>query len=189
LGGEQGAKVIRLMDELQGRINIEDSPYARPRWEGFDFGGVDFWKLADEHPFFFADQDVLNAVLATAVDPSRVVELDRHLEATPPFAGLRVVDPDTLRCAYDDATEPYAVHHLTPVKPWFEPTVPGVYTKLLLRLLRGRDVAIRVPRRELPLHLRQGMIAGARRWYTGPFLARVRVVRERVTGTGAPAGG
>jgi hypothetical protein len=187
LGGELGAKVVRLMDELQGRIQLEGTPYARPRWADFSFDG-DFWEMAGDHPFFFADQDVLNAVLATGIDPDRVEVLDRRLEATVPFTGLRVVDEEALRCAYEDGTEPYAVHHFTPAKPWLEPTIPGLYTELLVRLLRGRDVAIRIPRRDLPLHLQPGVVAGAKRWYRGPFLCSVRGIRERVRGAGAPTG-
>jgi hypothetical protein len=189
LGGEPGRNVIRLMDELQGRIEIERTPYAKPLWADFPFADGNFWELAGEHPFFFADQDVLNAVLATDVDPGRVEVLDRRLEATPPFTGLRVVDPNTLRCAYDDGLEPYAVHHLTPVKPWLEATIPGVYTRLLVRLLRGRDAPIRVAQRDLPLHLQPGVMAGVRRWCRGPFLDRLREVRERGTGADAPTGG
>jgi hypothetical protein len=188
LGGEPGSKVIRLMDELQGRIRLEGTPYARPRWADFSFDGGDFWEMASDHPFFFADQDVLNAVLATGIDPDRVDVLDRRLEATVPFTGLRVVDEEALRCAYEDGAEPHVVHHLTPVKPWLEPTVPGVYTQLLLRLLLGRDVAIPIPQRDLPLHLQPGVIAGAKRWYRGPFMGSVRGLRKRVRGTRAPTG-
>jgi hypothetical protein len=188
LGGELGGKVISLMDELQGRIRLEGTPYAKPRWADFSLDGGDFWEMARDHPFFFADQDVLNAVLATGIDPDGVQVLDRRLEATVPFTGLRVVDEEALRCAYEDGTEPHVVHHLSAIKPWLEPTTPGVYTQLLLRLLLGRDVAIPTPQRDLPLHLRPGVIAGARRWYRGPFLGSVRGLRERVRGTGAPTG-
>jgi hypothetical protein len=185
LGGELGERVIRLMDELQGRITLEGTPYARPRWADFSLDGRDFWEIADDHPFFFADQDVLNAVLATEVDPGLVEVLERRLEATVPFTGLRVVDEQALRCAYQDGTEPHVLHHLTPAKPWLEPTIPGVYTQLLRRLLLGRDVAIRVPQRDLPLHLQPGVIAGAKRWYRGPLLGSVRDILQRVSGAGA----
>ena len=84
-----------------------------------------------------------------------------------PFTGLTLVDEDTLRCAYEDGTEPYAVHHFMPAKPWLEPTIPGVYSRLLSRLLRGRDVAIQVPRSELPAHLRPGLVGAAKSWRHG----------------------
>jgi hypothetical protein len=183
LGGEPGSKVIRLMDELQGRIEIERTPFSSPRPD-FTSAGDEFSEMGRDDPFFFADQDVLNAVLATGTDADRVEVLDRRLEATVPFTGLTVVDEGALRCAYEDGIEPHAVHHILAAKPWLEPTIGGVYTQLLLRLLLGPDVAIRVPQRDLPLHLQPGVIAGARRWYRGPFSAGVRTVRDRVRRAG-----
>jgi hypothetical protein len=185
LGGDVGRRVIRLMDELQGRIDIERTPFstARP-----DFGSVgnEFQTMGRDDPFFFADQDVLNAVLAARVASDHVEVLDRRLEATVPFTGLSVVDERALRCAYEDGMEPYAVHHVLAAKPWLEPTMGGIYTQLLLRLLVGPDVPMRVPERDLPLHLQPGVIAGARRWYRGPFSAGVRAVRDRLKRAGGP---
>jgi hypothetical protein len=178
-GGQLGRRVVRLMDGAQDRLEIERTPYAG-ELPDFDFVGGTFSVTESDHPFFFADQDVLNAVLSAEVEPQRVDALDRRLEAAVPFTGLRVVDEKTLRCVYEDGTEPYAVHHIFPVKPWIEPTMSGVYKQLLLRLLLGRDVAIRVPQRDLPLHLQPGAIAGAKRWYQGPLMARVRALRNHV---------
>jgi hypothetical protein len=185
LGGEPGRKVVRLMDGLQGRIEIERTPFAGTRPD-FASVGDKFSEMGKDQPFFFADQDVLNAVLATEVDPGRVEALDRRLEATVPFAGLTVVDEEALRCAYEDGIEPHAVHHVLAPKPWQEPTEPGVYKQLMLRLLLGRDVAIRVPQRDLPLHLQPGVVAGAKRWYRGPLATGVRTVRARVRGVSGP---
>jgi hypothetical protein len=112
--------------------------------------------------FTYADQDVFNAILATRIDAERVVALDQRLAATPPFTGLRLVDERTLRCAYEDATAPYLVHHHT-VKPWLEPTHHGVYSRLLRRLLVGEELAIRVPERLIPLRFRAGLRAYAER--------------------------
>jgi hypothetical protein len=145
--------------------------------------------MALTHPWCFADQDVLNAVLCTEADPDRVQSLDSRLTATIPFTGVTVVDAETLRCAYEDGTEPYALHHVFPVKPWLEPTIPGVYSLLLERLLRGRDVAIRVPKHELPAHFKPGSVAAARRWFGGRAAAGARVVRDRIRSAGEPAGG
>jgi hypothetical protein len=188
MGGAVAKRVIRVMHETQPRIGIERTPYAtgnpdlaslRP---GFDESTAD-------QPFFFADQDVLNAVLASAIDADRIELLDRRAEAIIPFSGLRVIDPATLRCAYDDGTEPYAIHHYLPAKPWLQPTRPGVYTQLMIRLLHGHDVALRVPVEELPPHLRPGMVAAARRWYHGYFTARLSAVRDRLLGGAEPARG
>jgi hypothetical protein len=160
LGGAPGGEVIRLMHEAQPRADMRGSPFStaerrRPLVVRVSPEGV-------EDPFFYADQDVLNAVLAAAIDPARVIELDRRLEAIPPFEGLRVVDELALRCAYDDGVEPYAVHHLT-AKPWLEKTRFGVYTQLLGRLLLGDDVPVRVRRGDLPRHLRRAFGGSAGR--------------------------
>jgi hypothetical protein len=187
-GGQVGRRMVRLMHEAQSRIAIERTPYAGPEPDLGALGHA-FNAAVGGNPFFYADQDVLNAVLACEVSADQVEEIDRTLEAVTPFAGLRVVDATSLQCAYGDGTRPYAVHHVLASKPWLEPTIPGVYTQLLVRLLRGRDVAIRVPRRDLPLHLQPGVIAGAKRWYRGPFSARIRALRERVTRVSRSSGG
>jgi hypothetical protein len=160
MGGAVGSKVIRTMDRVQRRIDIQRTPYSGPVPD-FAFRGGSFADTDPGNPFYFADQDVLNAVLATAVDPARVEMLDRRAEAITPFTGLRLIDKATLRCAYEDGAEPYAVHQYLPTKPWMEPTVPGVYSRLLLRLLRGSDVAVQVPKEELPSHLRHRLIGTA----------------------------
>jgi hypothetical protein len=174
LGGSLGIDALHLMEGLQNQVDFDRT----------------FWRTnVPDYPFLLADQDLLNAILATRVDPDRVVELEDRLEAVPPFAGLRVIDEGSLRCAYADGTRPYMVHHFLPVKPWLESTMPGVYTQLLVRLLGGSDVAIQVPRRELPLHLRPGLRAGAERWYRGPFLAGVQKLRGRAKGVSELLGG
>ena len=131
---------------------------------------------AIENPFFFPDQDVLNAVLAAELARDRLVVLDRRLEAIPPFEGLRVVDEGALRCEYDDGLEPFAVHHVAS-KPWLEWTPPGVYTQLFRRALLRRDVAIRLRQRDLPPHLRTGVrgrVSRALERASGRMRARAR---------------
>jgi hypothetical protein len=161
LGGAFGKKVVGLMDEARDRIDMEGAAYSGPL-RGFSLEAGTFDDAALKHPWCFADQDVLNAILATEPDPERVESLDRRLTATTPFDGVTVEDEKTLQCAYDDGAEPYALHHVFPVKPWLEPTIPGVYSQLMERLLRGRDVAVRVPKQELPEHLRRGLVATAK---------------------------
>jgi hypothetical protein len=164
LGGPAGAEVLRLMDELQPRVEFDRT----------------FWRAnEDDYPFLYADQDVLNAILASRIDPTRVVEVDEPLEAVPPFDGLGAVDLKRLRCAFEDGAEPYVVHHYLPFKPWLEPTIPGLYTQLLVRLLRGADVQLRIPARELPLHLRRYAFAAARSRYRARISAAAAKLRER----------
>jgi hypothetical protein len=152
---------LRSMDDVQRRIEIARTAYAGPVPEFTFLGGDSFEDLDASYPFYFADQDVLNAVLATEVDPGQLEVLDRRAEAITPFTGLRVVDARTLRCAYEDGAEPFAVHQFLPTKPWLEPSAPGIYSTLLRRLLRGSDVAVRVPKRELPAHLRSNLMGKA----------------------------
>jgi hypothetical protein len=176
-GGRLGAEVVGLVDERKGVVD----------WE------LTYWRrnVAD-YPLLHGDQDLLNAVLATRVDPARVVELEGRLLAFPPFTGLRIVDEASLRCAYPDGTEPYAVHHWN-AKPWLEPTHHGVYSRLLRRLLVGPDVAIRVPPDLIPLRLRTGPLAWADRTrfnarerlryhVTGPLSSRIRSLRGGIAG-------
>jgi hypothetical protein len=186
MGGAPRERLIRLMHEVQPRIGIERTPYADP---APDLASLTrgFEEAAAEQPFFFADQDALNAILASEVDPGQIEVLDRRAEAIIPFTGLRVIDKATLRCAYADGAEPYAVHHYLPAKPWLQATAPGVYTQLMLRLLHGPDVAIRVPENELPPHLRPGIVAATRRWYHGYLTARLRALRDRLLRSAEPA--
>jgi hypothetical protein len=173
-GGALGAQVLRLMDDRQRRVEFEHTYFA---------GNV------ADYPLLYLDQDILNAILASRVEPDRVAALPYRLAPMPPFDGLEVIDEGSLRCAYADGAEPYVVHHFV-VKPWLEPTHEGVYSRLLRRLLTGPEVAIRVPEREIPLRLRSGPLAylerkrvnaGQRfRWHVGePLSARVRSLRGR----------
>jgi hypothetical protein len=167
-----GRRVLGLMDRSQPRAHLGDSPFAGVRPE--DGLSVDVRTEAIKDPFFFPDQDVLNAVLASEIERERLVVLDRRLEAIPPFEGLRVVDQGTLRCAYEDGLEPFTVHHVAS-KPWLEATPYGVYTRLFQRVLLGRDVAIRLRQRDLPPHLRMGVRGRVSRM----FEARLGVIRTR----------
>ena len=168
LGGPFGHEVLRLVDDRIDRVDFE-----RTYFRGDD----------RDYPLLHAEQDVINAVLAARAHADQLAVFDRRLSASPPFEGLRVADERTLRCAYNDGTEPYVVHHWL-AKPWLEPTHHGVYSQLLRRLLVGDDVAIRVPEDEIPLRFRSGLRAYAERkrinarerlrWHVGEPLAARR---------------
>jgi hypothetical protein len=147
VGRGLGTELLQLIADRQHRIEFERSTWGRDELD---------------YPLLYADQDVLNAILASRVEEGRLDALDDRLAPVPPFRGLRLVDERTLRCAYDDGTEPYAVHHFI-VKPWLEPTHDGVYSRLLRRLLVGADVAVRVPEEMIPLRLRSGPLAALER--------------------------
>jgi len=143
-----GEEILGLVDERQGRVDLTRSY----------FGSHD-----DDYPLLYADQDVLNAVLAARVPADRVDALDPGLAPMVPFEGLELEDAETLTCAFADGTEPYLVHHSLSPKPWQEPAYEGVYSRLLRRLLTGDDVAIRLPAGAIPPTLRAGPRGAAAR--------------------------
>ena len=149
-GGDLGRELVRIVDERRDAVDFE----------------LTFWRRnVRGYPFLYADQDVLNAILATREEPERVEALDHRLAATPPFRGLRIGDERTLRCAYRNGAEPYVIHQYVR-KPWLEATYHGVYSRLLRRLLIADDVAVRPPEARIPLRMRTG--------------ARARIERGRV---------
>jgi hypothetical protein len=140
VGGSRGTEVLRLLADLQDRID-----FPRTMWGSHDMS----------YSLVYADQDVLNAIVAARVPEDQVVALDSRLAPVPPFEGLSVRDEGALRVAHADGVEPLVVHHYV-TKPWLEPTHHGVYSQLLRRLLIGDDVAIRVPADWIPLRFRRG---------------------------------
>ena len=96
--------------------------------------------------------------------PSRIVALDRRLAAAAAVRGpARRSTSDALRCAYADGVEPYVLHHFA--------AQALARADLPRRLLAaaapaadlGDDLAIRVPREQVPLRLRGGLRACAER--------------------------
>jgi hypothetical protein len=148
LGGAM-RDVLRLLNDRQRRVEFE---------LGYGHANV------PDYPFLMLDQDVLNAILASRVDPELIVALDNRLAPDQPFAGLRLLDQKTLRCAYvDDDAEPYVLHQLGLAKPWLERTREDIYSRLLARLLAGPDVTVEVPDEELPVRMRRGLLGRAER--------------------------
>jgi hypothetical protein len=140
------------------------------------------------YPLHYPEQDILNAVLSSRLDADRTVPLSRRLAPYPPFPGVRVVDRRSLRCAYRDGTQPYALHHFG-TKPWLEPARDGPYSRLLRRLLTGPDVPIPIGEGELPPRLRSGFRSWLDRkrvdasetfhWHVRePLAAKLRARRE-----------
>jgi hypothetical protein len=148
LGEPVGTEVLELLADRQDRV---------------EFGRGYFGANDRGYALEYADQDVLNAILAARVEADRVTALDWRLAPMPPFEGLRLVDERAMRCEYADGTRPYAVHQSLPVKPWLEAITDGIYSRLLRRALTGDDVAIRVPDAMIPPSLRRGAIGFAER--------------------------
>jgi hypothetical protein len=126
---------------------------ARRTWMG---------KASLSEPFYFGDQDVLNAILASTLDPNELTILDYELAPHPPFPRLSLLDVEWLLCRYADGEQPFFLHH-TIAKPWLKATPSNVYSRLLTRLLLAPDVTVRLQPSQLPLRLREGHIAGVDR--------------------------
>jgi hypothetical protein len=148
MGRSSGEGVLRAIEDLQARVDYERSYFGRHD---------------TSYPLLYADQDVLNAILASQVESERIVALEHRLAPMTPFEGLEVIDSKTLRCEYRDGTQPYLLHHSLAPKPWEAHGGEGPYTGLLRRLLAGPDVALRMPRRAIPSTLRSRRLAGVRR--------------------------
>ena len=139
-----------------------------------------------DDPLYYLDQDVLNAVVHSQLEPEELHALDARLAPIPPFAGVRIADRQTLRCAHRDGTEPYFLHHAFR-KPWLVPIRANPYSRLLTRLLLADDVPLRLEPGELPPRLRGGLSGAASRLAVDARLTPSGVVRrlrrrpERVT--------
>jgi hypothetical protein len=115
-----------------------------------------------DDPFHYPDMDVLNAVLATVVEPERQLAFDYLLAPHAPFRGVELVQRETLRCRYRDGTSPYILHHILR-KPWLTPTRSNVYSRLLPRVLLEPDVELRLDPSQVPRRLRSGRLAAVER--------------------------
>lgn len=139
-----------------------------------------------DDPLYYLDQDVLNAVVHSQLEPEELHALDARLAPIPPFAGVRIADRQALRCAHRDGTEPYFLHHAFR-KPWLVPIRANPYSRLLTRLLLADDVPLRLEPGELPPRLRGGLSGAASRLAVDARLTPSGVVRrlrrrpERVT--------
>jgi hypothetical protein len=163
VGEELGRRLLPLVVEATKTLDISRSQHGS--------GSVD-------EPFYFYDQDVLNAVLASEAPPDRLVILPHRLAPHPPFPGLELVDRRTLRCRYHDGTEPFLLHHVL-AKPWLRSTRRSIYEVLLRRLLLGEDVPLRLDPGELPLRFREGPLASMDR-ARADLIARARAQRGRL---------
>jgi len=110
-----------------------------------------------DYPFYYLDQDVLNAILASL--PAERLDLrDHDLAPFPPFRGLHRDDAASLHCTYADGRAPFVLHHVED-KPWLKATRSNLYSKLLGRLLLGPDVSVRLDEGDVPLRFRSGEAA------------------------------
>ena len=130
-------------------------PFVQEHQEGLDQSRTWLGNGVRSDPFFFADQDLVNAVTLARLPPERVVALDARLAPVPPFAGVRIRDRSSLRCEYADGARPFVLHHFFR-KPWLVKMRSNVYTRLFTRVVLGGDVALRPRPSSVPLRLRSG---------------------------------
>jgi hypothetical protein len=134
LNGSVGRSVLDLVAEKQEQIDAATSRYAGGR---------------PSSPFYYLDQDVWNAVLASSVDPGELAVEPADLAPHPPFTG-------------SDECEPFLLHHVDR-KPWLGSTRANAYSRMLPRLLLGPGVTLRLQPDEVPLRLREGRLADVER--------------------------
>ena len=107
-----GERVLGLMDRLADEVH----PALTVRSGG-----------DPSYPFHYPEQDLLNAVLASRLEPEQTQALPFRLVPYPPFPGVGVLEERTLRCGYGDGTQTFALHHFG-TKPWMEPARDGPYS-------------------------------------------------------------
>ena len=92
-----GMRIFAKLDETQRLIDLEQSM-------------VGSGTPAD--PFYFLDQDVLNAIFSSQlVEHDEVRVLDHELVPDPPFRGVRIADARGIRCVSEGGVDPLALHH------------------------------------------------------------------------------
>jgi hypothetical protein len=126
-------------------------------------------------PFYFADQDVVNAVIAAGVPDDALDVREHRLAPHPPFRDLVVRDALDVVCEYPDGTRPFFLHH-TMQKPWLGACRSSVYSTLLSRLLVGDGLALPLDPASIPLRLREGRLAAADRFRAD----RQRLLRDEL---------
>ncbi|WP_367319417.1 hypothetical protein [Streptomyces sp. HUAS ZL42] len=142
-----GDRLLPMLTQAQQTVDVRQTKY----------GGA-----KELTPFYFGDQDMINALLASRFTEEESALLEHRLAPHPPFPGLRCVDERRLLCRYPDGTEPFVLHHIT-AKPWLRATASNVYSRLLSRLLLAPDVALRLEPQQVPLRLRHGRLASVDR--------------------------
>ena len=154
-----------------------------PRWlelqEAIDYGRTRYGNAELDDPFYFADQDVVNALFSVSLADDAIDVREHRLAPHVPLTGVRILDRDQLVCEHADGLRPFVLHH-TLTKPWLAPTVPNAYSRLLPRLLLAPDVRVRLRPEELPLRLREGRAAAAASRVTGAAVATRRRARRQL---------
>jgi hypothetical protein len=113
---------------------------------------------AYDQPFWGGDQDAINALLMSEVEPGAVVELPDVEGPSPELLhDVRIVDERTLACELR-GHRPYLLHYWGGPKPWESNAWLRVsrdaYVRLMRRVLFASDAPVPMDPGELPLWLR-----------------------------------
>ena len=147
LPSHRGDEILDLVERGQATMDVELTASR---------GGT------SSYPFYFADQDVWNAVFGARLEPDELCVLPAQLAPHPPFAGLRLLSPTGLDCAYADGVRPFVLHHVAR-KPWLEATPHNLYARLMQRLLTAPDLPLRLDEHQVPRRFRDGPLGSAER--------------------------
>lgn len=109
------------------------------------------------HPYFYADQDLLNALLCTRHD-GRTTRFDRRLLPFTPFDGIEITPEGPPLCASVTGVSPIGLHHIHR-KPWLAPLPANAYSRLFTALVTDPDAPMRLEPSELPLRMRNHPLA------------------------------
>jgi hypothetical protein len=133
LNGSVGQSVVDLVAEKQQWIDAASSRYGGSR---------------SSSPFYYVDQDVWNAVLASSVGAAELAVQPADLAPHPPFSVSEGREPPP------PPRGPKALARFDRGQR---------HSRLLPRLLLGPDVALRLEPDQVPLRLRRGLVADAER--------------------------
>jgi hypothetical protein len=126
------------------------------------------WESAQADPFYYLDQDAVNALLMSELPAEALMLWDRELAPwTGDSGSVRVTDRTNLRCLHR-GRETLVLHAAGGPKPWdrlgWSGSLFDAVVEVLPRLLLAPDVPVRVRRRDVPRWLRGGRL--------GPVLFR-----------------
>jgi hypothetical protein len=167
LSATTAAEFFPLFVELQKKLDISKTFFSSSPIEG-----------PETNPYFYADQDIFNAILCTRYD-GLVVRLDHSCWSYPPFDGLRFRGLEAPFCSYADGSAPYLLHHFFQ-KPWLVPLGPSVYSDLFTMLTSNPNARLRLGRGDVPLRLRDSPFASLDRRLASTRAASRRLLRGRL---------
>jgi hypothetical protein len=123
------------------------------------------WERAQGDPFYYLDQDAVNALLMSELPSEALALWDRELAPWTRDAGsVRVADRVSLRCLHR-GRETLLLHAAGGPKPWdrlgWSGSVFDAVVEVLPRLLLAPDVPLRLRRRDVPVWLWGGVLGRA----------------------------